>query len=584
MHSRIRENKRSTAIKFIQKRWKEIQKSSSGISNKRVCTNERYGDTTTTENDNDDTAEVGSIQPTLLFRRPSMELRYTSVHFLNSLTVLGVDPRGKFDIVSVPSWKDNGDMEYDTNRGKGKLLAELKLSETKCTNSDIEVYAYQNGSKIAAGMNSGDMEIISTERISSGQPNGNWCPSIEALWGALPSVSTQFIGPRRRFLRNERFTLPYMLSLTDYGALLEASRDHSTLMELPFWDDYVNFEILRPICTTKPHFAPEKQWAFREGGVGSSTALIAACVDPEMDCFSIRIVDERARETESRPTIFVDTPPNLHLDEHVKSICFSNTHGLVVGYHDKLHQTNALKLYDLRMMWKQPTVSMNLSFPHNDTACIVHSDEFTLVSKEPLYAESYSTRSAILGTLDSNRTNDNYRDHNQNHVDSSFGIIQLTGSDSASDNFAVSLRPPSARGGSENHHVIIDSTRNEIVHQIGAAAKQCTSSTCFSSCLDSMACMWTNDGGYENDGYRPFLSIYDISRSRSELINRHPMDSNKRRSTFDNAKSDACLATFKTKMTDIYGLHSTAINMAMNDYGSTIAMVTDEGDIYIFSQ
>lgn len=547
-----------------------------------MCANERYGDTTTSENG--DTAEEGSIQPTLLFRRPNNEMNYTSVHFLNSSTVLGVNTSGKFDIVKVPSWKEDGEKEYDTNRGRGKLLAELKLSApTKYTSSDIEVYGYQNGSKFAAGMNSGDMEIISTERISSMQQNGDWCPPMEALWGSLPPVSTQLIGPRRRFLRSERFSLPYMLSLTDYETLLEASRDHSTLNELPFWDDFVNFKILRPISTTKRDFAPEKQWAFREGGVGSSTALVAACIDPEMDCFSLRIADERTRETESRPTIFVDTPPYLHVDEHVKSICFSNSHGLVVGYHDMFHQTNALKFYDLRMMWKQPTVSMNLSFPRNDTACIRPTGELNLERKEPLSAESYWTEPAILGTLHSKRSNDNYRDHHRNGVDSSFVIaqFQLTGPDSASDNFAASLRLPPALGGSNYHHVIIDSTRNEIVHQIGAVATQRTSSTCFSSCLDSMACMRT-DGGYEDDSLQQFLSIYDISHSRGELINRHP-NTNKRRFTLDNAKSGDCLATLKTKMTDIYGLHSTAINMAMDDYGSTIAMVTDEGDIYTFS-
>ena len=560
---------------MIQNRWRQ---SNGSNHHKHVRTNgsesvDEYNQSGEDSSNHDEE----TIKPTLLFRRTNPNYDHMqghgSVHFLNSSTILGADSRGHFDIIGISqsTWD-----EGFNNEGCGKLLAETKLSTPCMSNTiihDLAVHGYENGSKFAVGLLSGDMEIVSSERTSSEQSDTSILPPIHALWSSLPPVATQYIGPRRRFLRNETYSLQRMLSLTDHETLMEASHDPSIFTEISCWkDDSLRTNRAEHSDRTR---RPKNQWAFHEGGLGSSSALIGACVDAEMDCFSLRVVDER----NSKPSVYVDAGPESRPnEEHMECMCFTNEFGLVAGYSKReWHPDNIIKLFDLRMIGKHPVKSMNLSFPYNDIVETPPLQEMTVERRMPVSKEDGPTGYGRLLPFDRTKSRDLLADCNDPHDAVPFHMKQLTGASNSSNRFAASLLldQPCPRGGVRYQlNAIIDSTRCEIVQQIGDVANQYVSSTCFSSCLNSMAC-WRDAQAEE----RSFLSIYDISTNSSVSST----GSKKRQFADILNTSDGCLATIEPKLLDLYGIPSSARRIAMDDYGSAIAAITYDGDYYIIS-
>jgi hypothetical protein len=518
----------------------------------RTSTNQSASAASIYDNENESEQVDACMKPNLLLRRTNLDYesmrRYEKLHFLNSSTILGVDSYAEFDIVGIPT--DGRKVEVDNKQGCGKILVNrIKFSAPEKSNHPLheppEVYGYQNGSKFVAGLRSGDMEIFSTERLpaSSIRSSTTWLPPTNALWSCLPLVTTQHIGPRRRYARHEMYSLSQMLHITDHEEFFE-QMSHSAI-ELSCWDG--GSETFR-FDRGQPAWGYFRQhWAFREGGAGSSSALVAAFVDLEMDCFSLRVVDERNNENKQRPTIFSDTSSTGGCrNEYMKSICFSGDFGLVVAYqYDGPYENDStLKWYDIRKLCDQPTQSMNIvSFPRNKIAGISPIEELTI-------GKTTSLSHSRLGKSD--------------HLENGFNIEHLVGSNDSSNRFAalLELSPGSCQ------YVIIDSSRREIVQQFDHNTQQ----ICFSRCLDTAAKF--DDGG-------GLLSIYDISKQRDHK-NIIFQQSNKRQfPDVCNEKSHECLVRSKTEFPDVYGIPSRMQCMAMDDCGSSIAFGTDDGDIFI---
>ena len=533
---------------MIHNRWRQAQRSSR-CQKKLMCTAEKnrvHEATSSDEEDNGDSLDKEySVKSSLLFRRPNPDFDsnqfYNKLLYLDQSTILGVDNCGRFDIVGMISEVNTED---GTSHGCGKLLADgIKLS---CHDSNTlrgiqpEVYAYQNGSKFVAGLPSGDMEIFSTERATG------------------IHTSTQHIGPRRRFGRDEMHSLRDMLSVTDHEKLLEEFHSGS---ELSCWDNGSDsFRLDRDI--TSSDFKPCPQWAFREGGGASSSALIAACIDAEGDCFSLRIIDERIRDTECRPTVFVDTSSNFGLDEQgiVQSICFTGEYGLVVAMRSLT--TSILPWYDLRMLWKQPVKAMNVTFPHHKLAGISSCQDL-LSSRNTSLGDTHE-----LGDIESlEQYNDCQND------EAPFFIEKLSGSNNSKDCFAATLRLQQS-GNNVLQHLLFDLTHSEDLQVVERHGEQ--KITCFSGFLDFIAC-------YDADP--SLLSIYDITRNRDETQGDNRRNSKKR--PHSNLCSDTqlnnCVSTMTLELTDMYSIPSAAICMAMDDFGSSVALGTNDGDIYILS-
>mmetsp|Transcript_985 Transcript_985/g.2293 ORF Transcript_985/g.2293 Transcript_985/m.2293 type:complete len:537 (-) Transcript_985:5676-7286(-) len=316
--------------------------------------------------------------------------------------------------------EDEGEDDGINCGSKGVLLIDrLRLSSNTSNARDaprnpldqyLELYGYQNGRKFAVGLPSGGVELYSTEycgssSLSSGGNNkgssnytNTYCKGrvstrkqstkttygsvdANAVWGALPPTVTQYPGPRRRYLRSDKYSLAHMLYLDDNEALMELSNDYVTFNEIAGWNDEA-MSLKRSTQRKQTNVHSVKAgalWAFREGGIGggSGTALIGACVDVEGDCFSLRVMDERVCEgnEDASTMVFVDTSnhskgctavSDFETNNDVISICFTGEFGLVTGHcqFDESEATeNIVKWWDCRMLLRQPVKSMNLSFP-----------------------------------------------------------------------------------------------------------------------------------------------------------------------------------------------------------------------------
>lgn len=223
----------------------------------------------------------------------------------------------------------------------------------------------------------------------------------------------------------------------------------------------------------------------------------------------------------------------------------------------------------------EPVSSMCLSFPRDNVSLLCPDVERCLFRVDTTCTP---TSMRVLSTeqpLD--RTN--------------FGLSQvnrLIGSRDSSDRFAIRLKV----GSHENHHgydevLMIDSCRGEVTQQI-RNANPGGMSLCMSSYLDTMACYTTNEEE------KQYISIYDVSRHRTDDIasRQDPFDylSGKKRQLQkdevgddDEMNNDGLLRRLLPKVTDRYGIDSSLSCMAIDDYGSSIACGTSDGDMFLLN-
>ncbi|KAL3787263.1 hypothetical protein HJC23_004137 [Cyclotella cryptica] len=594
IHTGIRNDKRSTGIKLIQKRWTRTTQRSSTQGPQQKCKrtlNDKNLTRHSYENDDSSVNAYASVHPALLFRQTNIEycsmMHYCNLHFLNSSTILANDSRGRFDLVGICNGKGNKDGDQTV----GRLLANgIKLSSDQYLEvnaSPLEVYGYQGGAKFAVGLPSGDVEIFSTERTSTTNVDETWYPSVAEFCLCLPRVTTQHIGPRRLFKRNIHYSLQYMLSVPDHELLIQDSNDYCILKELRSCS-CGNESLSNDRTHHSVGFNIHTQWAFREGGIGSSSALIGACKDREGDCFSLSIIDERNQQAAGRQRVFAEVPyhsqPYFSDEDNLVSICFTGEYGLATGHCTLLNTNmlfeNTLKWHDLRMIWKQPVKSMNLSFPQNEVAAIVPLKEMEIKR------EKSTSITGGGGVVDLHLV-----DHTEQQEQStSFRISKLTGSNDSSDRFVVTLQEPTGPLGKGYEHMIVDSSLRQVVQDISgiSVCEDEFSPFCFSSYLDCMAL-----SGERISSARDVVSIFDISRHRSVISDAHTCDNRnvpyrpmKRKSSSppNIIHSSGYLGSFKPTFLDVYGLESTLTCMAMDDLGSTIAFGTSDGDIYVLRQ
>jgi hypothetical protein len=354
--------------------------------------------------------QTASIQPPLLFRRTnstlyySNERLYTNIQFLTDTfnVVIGVDNYGDLDVVRVVSSSSfNGgaggggggvanvsdgacheEVEGGENNGEcgiGTLQADrLPLCNNIHShgndgprhpmdkNFHCEVFGYNNGSKFVVGLQSGRVQLFTTEHAHAaaagncldkdgGGENSPSLGSTTDLWSCLPSTSNVTIGPQRRYHRNDDYSLTTMLTSNNNTTRTTSSSvfdayNTSFLEEISDWDNNTD-----QYTSNQHHLLLQGNnnkrrcpWAFREGGSLSSTALIGVCVDAEGDCFSLRVLDERllqqqqpkngfdssSCEASMMKVVVVDdrNATSMNCRERVESVCFTGEYGLVTSH------------------------------------------------------------------------------------------------------------------------------------------------------------------------------------------------------------------------------------------------------------
>lgn len=231
----------------------------------------------------------------------------------------------------------------------------------------------------------------------------------------------------------------------------------------------------------------------------------------------------------------------------------------------------------------QPVNSMCLSFPRDNVSLLSPEAESCLFSS---YCHSVKNRESWDRTPSSLRKLSTEQPLDRTH----FGFSQvkrLVGARDSSDRFAIHVEGVcSWVSHNRNDEVLmVDSCRGEITQQIRSAYLGGLS---ISSYLDTMACYT------ELPGISPRLSIYDVSRQRSEVAtSKHEHDpftnlaGKKRRLEVSEDEKDknnqGLLRTLLPKVLDRYGIDSSISCMAIDDYGAAIACGTSDGDMYLLN-
>ena len=578
-------------------------------------------------------------QPTstsLVYRKPNIDYtsnssEYQSIKFISDHTVVAVDSRGYLDFVGLPLHNTNtscsttslnvqsNNNEDDGRRfGVGTHLARVPIAPPPSATSSgiyhlgkhvLELYPYAQGEKVAIGLPSGQVRLFASERLdvldsssctygvtdTHRTPVGGEFTNPHAIWSCLPITS---LGPKRRYTRSNQYGLypsmiASMLTIPKREDLPESSHNLKYSMEITNWNTDLFLFYRQQNC---PPFIQNHHydalWAFREGGIGSNSALIGAFVDPELDCFSLRQFDERvANGSTTSSAVFVDNSCKEKCNgDEVNSICFTGDFGLVTNHisNRRKKEEQILKFWDQRMLLgHQPVSKVNLVFPTDNVHGVLPSAE-CILNYDQGGNNSRSRQSSGVSLLPSEMGSD-ASSSSQNNLNSKSNIkvSSLVGSNDGSDLFAVSLvNSNTCRRGV----IIVDSSRREIVQEGGANHSSVVKSSCLSSNLDFVACHETR--AYEigdADGAADYISVFDISRYKSNNAHDSTHDSysnkigeRKRKELDDTGCShDRCIATIRPEFTDVYGIESTISCMAMNEFGTSIACGTSDGDIFI---
>jgi len=338
---------------------------------------------------------------------------------------------------------------------------------------------------------------------------------------------------------------------------------------------------------------------------------LGAFVDPELDCFSLRMVDERvgggnsvssSAKYSSPASVFVDTSchsstekPWAYDEDHVKSICFSGEHGLVT-YHTisrgEWGRENVIKWWDHRMLRSRPVNASNLVFPNDRVAGVSPAVEYSLSGYSSNdRGESSGWRSLSLLSTDDG-VDSSFRSHPEQESYHRDNNVNLVGSNDFSDRFAISYG-----GWGDEGFVIVDSPRKEIVR---SERSNGFVSPCFSGNLDLVACHAKEEdttcyAGNREEDAKDCISIFDTSRHASCNIGDNdsyesvPFGEKKRRSEYSSSgaadeprdKNANFLGNIRPKFRDLYGIESTLSCMAMDELGCSIACGTNDGDIFL---
>jgi len=300
-------------------------------------------------------------------------------------------------------------------------------------------------------------------------------------------------------------------------------------------------------------------------------------IDPDSDCFSLRILDERvggggggviesANSDTASPMVFVDatshssgkTSASDWAVDEVRGICFSGEYGLVTNHVVKnpfgTTRDSIIKWWDHRMLRSQAVGVASLVFPRDGGVCGV------------LPALKYSLcTDRELGSMK----------------------FRLQGSNDSSDRFAVSI----LCCGRLDEILVVDPSCTQDAQHKRICGGSHSDIACFSSNLDFLA--RHNEKQDEVDA-TDSISIFDISRHNAD----DNYDTYGFRGHFEEKSvkvghlgsgegENVCegfLGRVDPTLTDAYGITSQLSCMAMDKFGSRIACGTYDGDVFILQQ
>ena len=481
----------------------------------------------------------------VVYRRPedwTEQQSYSDCIFLDEHdTCLASDHRGHVDILRLPRY---GSSLEEPHILASKVPIGCGYESCQVNSNHIKFKSVQGGKAFAVGLPSGNYHVVATERASDMDINNyssKSCSIHEVSRSSYIKAMINFEGPRRRFIRNlnsSSLTLSQMIDKAvgtlnlDLNGLEEANSWNTNA-----WQNIRNFSI--------DHFLPNQcvsnsaLWDFRD----TASTVLAAHIDSELDCFWLRLMDDRIQQT----TMCVDTTSRdklIGFEEHIVACSFASEYSLATSHISTCQNSTKsgnciLKFWDIRMVHrrKESTLSEIIlpSFP-NDFA--VPLKPTALLSSSDQMGEAMITKlSSPAGTP---------------------GIMIATSQSSSS--YTI--------------HYVIDLGR-----------LSCTKTIChenqgrfpihgIASSHEFMACL----GGEKTDS----IYVYDLHQAHPTAGSRKRTVDGGMRDDLNDGKDKSWCYMFTPELKDRHGLQTQLSCLAMNDSGTSILGGSNDGDIFVW--
>jgi hypothetical protein len=487
---------------------------------------------------------------------------YASCAFLNDFDVaLAADKNGRIDVVRLPRFG-----ETEKPRPLGIVLAQELQTRANPESSNItpataegrcKLYSMQRGNAFAVGLPCGEYRVFATEHASTwGEQRGQSTPS--PLSQTIPPKSNPYITkgwrvkrPTRRYKRDPEslYLVDQLYTFWDAGLFgteipCWSGENPDTAFSLNADTNYTN--------SNTPH-GSDAQWDFRETG----SALMSVHVHPFRDCFTVKVMDDRAphQPGDHRHDVVIDQQmKGKQGREDVTSVCFAsdNVVATSVQCQSGTEITNCIKLFDIRMTRKGTPVSEVVlpTFPRD----MVHgTDPIKSLQFSKLNDDSQTV--AMPGAETSTET-----------------VVRLTSS--CSGTILASLCEDSTGGGTSTRfykHCVIDPVQERVkvafdqeVLGGGPAHFAIDSMHEYMACYDGLDISLLN------------LAPKPVGSSRSTQRNR------KRNHQGESSALDDSATTMHAKFLDRYGLNTSISCLAFNESGTSLIGGSSDGDLFVW--
>ena len=565
---RLQEERRRVGLAIGRKRL--LQSSTAGTNN----SNNSANDGTACNNDD-----------RLLFRRGDddnvtasnnfLEIAssYKAVAFLRDDLVLASDDNGRVDAVRLPA-----------RGGRGTLVASrLGDPDPTVQHSAPPLFALNDGESFAMGLSGGEVRVFATSRDTTWSNLGNSNNSCNTYMRQALRVS----GPRRKYERANDPNKARSAEARSLSDMLKApSPNDRYLQEICDWnegrfpppripDKTNNLSLAAGLAVTANSFA------FHEDS--SSRSLFAAYVDPEFDCFSLRVLDGRVSSETSdvRRTICVDSNPlkkrylNRNVFEDISAITFVGDRTLATSHVARVGKnqaSNLIKLWDLRMIREEACSSTPFipSFPFDEARGM----------------ESWS-QTAILG--------------NGNIVVSStseevpaadFVISRLVGSVDGS-RLSITTNSLSNHETFDGHRMVDSCASNTLLmdpNHIGSVLNDAKLSSFQQSELNAFTPNLDFLASYQESASDPVVMLFDLNNHTTKKKDLDGMAKKKRKyhdamqaSKESTPEFDSCLVgKLEGTVTDSFGIESKLSCLSLDKHGTALVGGSMDGDLFLW--
>ena len=504
---------------------------------------------------------------------------YKAVAFLRDDLVLASDDNGRVDAVRLPN----------TRGGRGTLVASrMGDPDPTVQHSAPALFSLNDGDSFAMGLSGGEVRVFATSRDTTWSNLGNSNSS-----NAYMRLALRASGPRRKYERAGDPNKARSVAARSLSDMLKAPcpNDRYLLQELCDWNEgrfppsripnkTNNLSLAAGLAVTANSFA------FHEDS--SSRSLFAAYVDPEFDCFSLRVLDGRisSETTDVRRTICLDTKPlknrypnrNVNVFEDISAITFIGDRTLATSHVARVGKnqaSNIIKLWDLRMVREEdpkPASSAPFipSFPFDEARGIESWRETAIFGRGnavvcPMSEEIPTTDfviSRLVGSVDGCRLS---------ITTNSWSNIETFDGHRIVDSCAC------------NTLLVDPNQMNNVVHDSKLSSFQQSELNAFTPNLDFLA-------SYQDESdVDPVIMLFDLN----DHMTKKDSDgmTKKKRKYHDTMQAsnectpglDSCLAgKLDGAVTDVVGIQSKLSCLSLDKHGTALVGASMDGDLFLW--